>query len=119
MLRFEHHSEPLAHPIVFLVRMLRNLSVSLGIMLGSLALGVLGYHGFGGLPWLDALLNASMILSGMGQVDPVRTPAGKIFASVYALYSGIVFIAAAAVLLAPAVHRLLHHVHLVSREDEG
>jgi hypothetical protein len=73
---------------------------------------MLGYHVFGSLHWIDALLNASMILTGMGPVDPMQTVAGKLFASCYALFSGIVFITTAGVLLAPVVHRVLHRFHL-------
>ena len=81
-------------------------------MAGSLALGVLGYHLLGGLSWLDALVNASMILTGMGPVDGIPTVAGKLFASFYALFSGVAFLTIVAVLLAPAVHRFLHRFHL-------
>ncbi len=81
-------------------------------MAGSLALGVLGYHLIAGLSWLDALLNASMILTGMGPVNEIATAAGKLFASFYALFSGVAFLTIVAVLLAPAVHRFLHRFHL-------
>lgn len=81
-------------------------------MAGSLALGVLGYHLLAGLSWLDALVNASMILTGMGPVDGIKTVAGKLFASFYALFSGVAFLTIVAVLLAPAVHRFLHRFHL-------
>ncbi len=81
-------------------------------MAGSLALGVLGYHLLAGLSWLDALVNASMILTGMGPVNPIETAAGKLFASLYALFSGVAFLTIVAVLLAPAVHRFLHRFHL-------
>jgi hypothetical protein len=82
------------------------------IILFSLGIGVLGYHLTEGLPWLDALLNASMILGGMGPVDPIRTDAGKWFASFYALFSGMVLLVAAGVLIAPVFHRFLHRFHL-------
>ncbi len=81
-------------------------------MAGSLALGVLGYHLLGGLSWLDALVNASMILTGMGPVNEIATVGGKLFASFYALFSGVAFLTIVAVLLAPAVHRFLHRFHL-------
>ena len=86
-------------------------------MLGSLAIGVTGYHVFENLPWLDALLNASMILGGMGPVDPIRTAAGKLFASLYALYAGAVFLVIVGIVLAPVVHRLLHYFHMSDGED--
>lgn len=75
-------------------------------------IGILGYHIFEGLPWIDSLLNASMILGGMGPVNELKTEAGKIFASLYALFSGIVFIAAASILVAPVFHRFLHKFHI-------
>lgn len=78
----------------------------------SLAVGMCGYHFLEKLPWIDALLNASMILGGMGPVDPVKTDAGKIFASFYALYSGLAIISVAGLLLAPVVHRFLHKFHV-------
>ena len=78
----------------------------------ALGLGVVGYHYLGRLGWLDALVNASMILGGMGPVDPLRTREGKLFASFYALFSGLFFIGVASILLAPFVHRLLHQLHM-------
>ena len=81
-------------------------------MAGSLALGVLGYHFLARLTWLDALVNASMILTGMGPVDQMTTVGAKLFASFYALFSGVAFLTIVAVLLAPAVHRFLHRFHL-------
>ena len=109
---FEHTPKPLAPHRVYIARRLRSLAVAACILTPSLGLGVLGYHLFGHLHWIDALLNASMILTGMGPVDPMQTVAGKLFASCYALFSGIVFITTAGVLLAPVVHRVLHRFHL-------
>lgn len=83
-----------------------------GLVSGSLALGMLGYHFLAGLSWLDALVNASMILTGMGPVNEMTTVAAKLFASFYALFSGVAFLTIVAVLLAPAVHRFLHRFHL-------
>lgn len=77
-----------------------------------------GYHATEGLSWIDALLNASMILGGMGPVSEIRTTAGKLFASAYALFSGVLFLAVAGVLLAPLVHRMLHRLHLESGEGK-
>jgi hypothetical protein len=79
---------------------------------GSLALGVVGYHVTAGLSWLDALVNASMILTGMGPVNSIGSVGGKLFESFYALFSGVAFLTIVAVLLAPAVHRFLHRFHL-------
>lgn len=91
-----------------------------GVLVGAaLGMGVLGYHLFAGLPWIDALLNASMILGGMGPVDPVKSVGGKLFASFYALFSGIVFLVTASVLIAPALHRFLHSFHVDEEGEDG
>jgi hypothetical protein len=103
---------------VFLQRMARSASVATFLIGGSLGIGILGYHYLVGLRWLDALLNASMILTGMGPVDPVVTPAGKLFASAYALFSGVAFLTIVAVLLAPIIHRFLHRFHLELGRDD-
>jgi hypothetical protein len=87
---YEHHEQPLASPKVFANRLMRNGLIGLALLAFSLFIGTLGYHFIEHLSWLDALLNASMILSGMGPVNPVQTNAGKIFASFYALYSGVI-----------------------------
>jgi hypothetical protein len=81
------------------------------LIAGSLLIGIAGYHAFEGLPWLDAFLNAAMLLGGMGPVDTLHTDAGKLFAGAYALYSGLVVLVAAGVILAPAFHRMLHLFH--------
>jgi len=96
----------------FLRRVARNALAAGALILGSLALGIVGYHVFGRLPWLDALVNASMILTGMGPVDSIVTVRGKVFESLYALFSGVMFLTSLAVLLAPVVHRFLHRFHL-------
>lgn len=92
----------------FARRVLRHLLLALGI-------GIAGYHFLAGLGWLDAMLNASMILSGMGPVYSLETPAAKLFASFYALFSGLVFVGIASVIVAPFVHRLLHRLHIDER----
>jgi len=110
---FEHRSQPLLPLPTFLRRLARHGGLALAVVLGSLVLGIVGYHTFEGLEWIDATLNAAMILGGMGPVDiPMRTTAGKLFASFYALYSGLVILGAAGLLFAPLVHRLLHRFHL-------
>jgi hypothetical protein len=111
-MRFERRYEPLLPRRLFVKRVASWSAVAGAIIVGSLALGVCGYHFLDRLPWLDALLNASMILGGMGPVDPVRTTAGKLFASCYALFSGLVIIGVASLLLAPLIHRFLHEFHL-------
>lgn len=115
---FEHRAQPLASTRVFLRRIARYTSLAAAIILFSLGIGILGYHYFEGLSWIDALLNASMILGGMGPVAPLNTTAGKLFASFYALFSGMVFLVAVGVLIAPVFHRFLHHFHLEIEEDE-
>jgi len=109
---YEHRSKPLVSRRIFLGRLVRSAALASAIVVGSLVVGVLGYRELEHLSWLDALLNASMILGAMGPVDPVRTTAGKLFASVYALYSGLVFVVVAGIVLAPAVHRMLHAFHV-------
>ena len=113
---FEHRSEPLATPAEFRQRMLQYGMITAILILFSLAIGVLGYHFFESLSWVDSLLNASMILGGMGPVDQLKTDSGKVFASFYALYSGIILLASVGILAAPLFHRLLHRFHL---EIEG
>jgi hypothetical protein len=110
--RFEHHREELLPRHKYLKRQLRFMGFAGLIIAGSLGVGVLGYHCFESLGWLDSLLNASMILGGMGPVDPVKTDAGKVFASFYALFSGVVFLVVVGVAFAPAFHRFLHKFHL-------
>ncbi len=112
---FEHHKEPLLPLAQFVQRQVLHAAIALGIVGLSLGIGVLGYHFLENLSWIDALLNASMILGGMGPVNPLQTQGGKIFASFYALFSGMVFLGAAGVLFAPVFHRFLHRFHL----DEG
>lgn len=109
---YEHRREPLMPFPIFIRRALRSLYAALGVMAVALATGVLGYHLLEDLPWIDALLDASMILGGMGPVSILHTAAGKFFASVYALFSGVVFIATSSILLAPFLHRFLHRFHL-------
>jgi hypothetical protein len=109
---FEHHKQPLLSLREFLIRQLIYLLVAIGIIAGSLAMGMLGYHYLENLAWIDALVNAAMILGGMGPVNALYTDAGKLFASFYALYSGIIFLVTVGVILAPLYHRFLHHFHL-------
>ncbi len=114
---FEHHHEPLASNREFMLRMLRFGAAALGIIAVSLGIGILGYHYFEGLSWLDSLLNASMLLGGMGPLAPIKTTAGKWFASFYALFSGMIFLVAVGVMIAPIFHRFLHHFHLDIDEE--
>jgi hypothetical protein len=98
----------------FLRRLLRHFGIAVLILAVSLGIGVVGYHTLGRLGWVDSLLNASMILGGMGPVNSLTDNAAKIFASVYALFSGVLFLVAAGVLVAPVAHRFLHYFHMDS-----
>jgi hypothetical protein len=108
----EHRKQPLASRHVFYARMMRSLGAAALIIAASLAVGMAGYHFLEKLPWLDAFVNASMILSGMGPVAPIQTSAGKLFAGCYALFSGLAFITSIGVVFAPVFHRFLHQFHL-------
>ena len=108
---FEHRGE---HPISrrrFFMRLVRNGGVALGVVVVSLAAGTVGYHWLGKLAWIDAFLNASMILGGMGPVGDITTAAGKLFAALFALYAGVIFLVIAAIMLTPVFHRVLHRFH--------
>jgi hypothetical protein len=97
--------------------MVRSGLIAMGLVALSLFVGMLGYHELEGLPWIDAFVNASMILSGMGPVAELRTPGAKLFAGFYALYSGFAILTIAAILLAPVVRRFLHRFHLEMGKD--
>jgi hypothetical protein len=109
---YESRHEPLLPTREFAWRVFGSAILALGSLSVCLGLGVLGYHRFARLGWLDSLVNASMILGGMGPVDPVRTTAGKWFESAYAIFSGVAFLTSVGVLLAPIAHRFLHRFHL-------
>ena len=96
----------------------RNSAVGLGLIVVSLAIGCVGYRVFAGLPWVDSLLNASMILTGMGPVDPMPSTGAKLFASFYAIFSGVAFLTIMGVVLAPMAHRFLHRFHLELDEND-
>ena len=100
----------LARP-VFVRRLALHTLIALGLIAFSIAVGMAGYHGLEHLPWLDAFLNASMLLGGMGPVNPPVTDGGKLFAGIFALYAGLVFIVTAALLFTPLLHRLMHRFH--------
>jgi hypothetical protein len=109
---YEHASEPLLPRPAFVRRVIRHAGGAAALLLGSLLAGMLGYAVLDGLNPVDAFLNAAMILGGMGPVDPLRDNAAKVFAGIYALYSGVVFLVAVGVVFAPLLHRLLHRLHL-------
>jgi hypothetical protein len=110
--RFERRHEALAPRRIFVRRVARGFALGMCFVLASLAAGTVGYHFTADLGWLDAELNAAMILTGMGPVNPITTVPGKIFASVYALFSGVAFLVAVGVIFAPLLHRVLHNFHL-------
>ena len=112
---YEHRRHRLLPWAWFLRRAGRHLLWGALIVLAAVSVGTVGYHVAGRLGWLDSFLNASMILSGMGPVDRMNTTAGKLFAAIYALFSGVVFIGVMGVVLAPWVHRLMHVTHLDDR----
>ena len=95
----------------FAQRLGLHLAIALGLLLVSLAAGMVGYAVFERLSWVDAFLNAAMLLGGMGPVNAPVTTAGKLFAGTYALYAGLVFIVTAALVFTPVLHRLMHHFH--------
>ncbi|MEY2541323.1 MAG: hypothetical protein QOI22_925 [Verrucomicrobiota bacterium] len=108
--------EPRNHPLLsrarFAKRVVRHFLLALLILALGLGIGVVGYHSLAKLSWIDSLLNASMILSGMGPVDPLHSSVAKIFASCYALFSGLAFVGIASLIVAPFAHRLLHRFQL-------
>ncbi len=109
---YEHRKQPLAPMRTFYQRVLKNLILALFIMGICLAIGVVGYHYTAEVPWIDSVHNASMILSGMGPVVEITNYSGKVFSSAYALFSGVVFITNVGIILAPAMHRLFHRLHV-------
>lgn len=104
--------QPLPHPKHFYTSLFKNFLVSATFIVFSLGIGMIGYKYFMNISWVDSLLNASMILTGMGPVDKAETDAAKIFASLYAMYSGVAFLTSVAVLFAPIYMRLMHKLHL-------
>jgi hypothetical protein len=109
---FEHRTQPLLGVSTFLRRAGRHLLWGFLILAAAVGIGTVGYHEAGCVEWIDSFLNASMILSGMGPVDCMNSPSAKLFAALYALFSGLVFIGIMGVVLAPWLHRLVHRFHL-------
>lgn len=114
---YEHRTDPLLTPAQFARRVIGHFGYSILACAIALGAGVTGYHVIAGLTWVDSLLNASMILGGMGPVDPLQTNGAKVFASCYALFSGLVFIGVLGLLLAPFIHRVMHRLHMDYKED--
>jgi hypothetical protein len=109
---FERKSDKLVPIGVFVRRMAITFFLLVSVLTVALGIGILGYHEFAGLSWMDSILNASMILTGMGPVDRMTTDSSKWFSSVYALFSGVVFLSSVGLLLAPVFHRILHKFHI-------
>jgi hypothetical protein len=109
------------HPVLsrkdFAKRIAGSFGIAVGMIFISLLLGMCGYHFLEDLPWIDAFVNASMILGGMGPVDPVKSTGGKLFAGGYALYSGLIVIMTAGVLFAPLLHRMVHRFHAEAERE--
>jgi uncharacterized membrane protein len=116
---YESSREPIAPREVFFRRLRTNGQIALVLVAGSLAVGMAGYHFLGHLALIDAFLNAAMILSGMGPVDILTDAWAKLFAGLYAIYSGLTLVATAGLILAPIIHRFLHRFHIESESDEG
>ena len=115
--RFETRRQPVVSRRKFIVRMLIAIGLWIVLTLLGLAIGIAGYAGFEGMSFVDAYVNAAMILSGMGPLDELKTTAGKIFAGSYAILSGLIIVIATGFVLAPIFHRILHRFHVEARED--
>ena len=109
---FERRHEPLVPFTTFVGRIVQSVALATSIIAIALGMGILGYRILEDLPWVDALLNASMILGGMGPVNELHTTAGKLFASAYALFSGLIFVIVTGVVIVPILHRFFHWFHL-------
>ena len=116
---FEKRHEKLAPVSVFVGRIIASIAIAGVLVLVALFIGIAGYHWLGGFDWINSLLEASMILGGMGPVNPVTSTGAKIFASAYALFSGLVFIAVLGIVLAPITHRMLHKFHVADEETQN
>lgn len=112
---FEHRAQPVIPPDQFIIRLAHSGIIALALIAISLLVGMLGYHLLEDLSWIDAFLNASMLLGGMGPVNAPLTFGGKLFAGLYSLYCGLAVILVAGVILAPIAHRILHRFHVESR----
>jgi hypothetical protein len=116
---FEHRSSPLLPRRAFYRRVINCFLLSQAVVAGALGIGMAGYHFSENMGWVDAFVNAAMILSGMGPVATLQTDAGKIFAGCYALFSGLMFITVTGIVLAPVAHRALHKFHLESGKNNS
>ena len=116
---FETRSKPLLPRSSYYARLVRSAAIGLVVIVIALGAGMLGYHYFEGMPWIDAFTNAAMILSGMGPLAPLSTTNGKLFAGFYALFSGLVFVVVMGIVFAPVVHRFMHRFHVeMDKKDD-
>lgn len=115
---FESRTEPLASRFVFVRRVIKYVLLGMSVCGGALGIGILGYHFIARFSWIDSLLNAAMILGGMGPMGNLPNDGAKLFASFYALFSGLVFISVMGIMLAPAAHRALHLFHLDDEDQK-
>ena len=116
---FEHRHAPLLSRVAFAWRVMYHAAVAFGIVAAALGIGIAGYRFTEGMPWIDAIVNAAMILGGMGPVGELHTDAGKLFAAAYALFSGLLFIVIVGVLFAPVFHRFLHRFHVDMADEDS
>ena len=114
---YERRHDQLAPRSVFVKRIVASLAVALGLICVALLIGIAGYHYLAGFNWIDSLLEASMILGGMGPIRELPNDAAKIFASIYALFSGLLLIAMMGIILAPVIHRVMHRLHMDYKEE--
>ena len=109
---YEHRRDAMLPLQAFLQRVLKHIAAALGMIAISVILGMIGFRWTEHYGWLDAFLNTCMLLGGMGQVSPIVTPGGKVFAGIFALFAGLVFIVVASLVVAPFAHRVIHRLHL-------
>ena len=113
---YERRHEELAPRSVFIKRIIASLVIALGIIVIALLIGIAGYHYIAGFNWIDSLLEASMILGGMGPIKELPNDAAKIFASIYALFSGLILIGLMGIILSPIIHRVMHKFHVDEKD---
>ena len=115
---YERRHDQLAPRSVFVKRIVASLAVALGLICVALLIGIAGYHYLAGFNWIDSLLEASMILGGMGPIKELPSDAAKIFASIYALFSGLLLIAMMGIILSPVIHRVMHKFHVDEKDGK-
>lgn len=115
---FERRHEKLLPMQAFLRRLVKYALISIGLVIGSLVIGMIGYHIVAGYSWVDSFLNAAMLMGGMGPAGTLTSDAGKVFAGIYALYCGLIELVAVAIFAAPLFHRFLHHFHLEREQNQ-